>query len=80
MEVPIGWYEVLRAPRPPPGQLLLVVSISTKSPAQGKRVPKNDPVLRPPPVRVSPEAATEAARAVVRSRDQCFGGAQTAQR
>ena len=56
------------------GQLFLVVSTSMHAvslaseqglPAQGKRVPNNDAVHRPQPVRVSPEA--EAARARVAS-------------
>ena len=40
---------------------------STKSSAPGRRLPNNDAVHRPPPVRVSPEAANEAARARVTS-------------
>ena len=87
MEVPNGWYEVLRGPRPPFVRWPVAARgqhqhargqsrpQSPKSCAPGRRLPNNDAVHRPPPVRVSPEAANEAARARVtsRSRDQCFG-------
>ena len=77
MEVPNGWYEVLRGPRPPSARWPARGQSpqSTRSLAQGKRVPNNDAVHTPPPVRVarSRNRSSPCQSCVARSRDQCFG-------
>ena len=79
MEVPNGWYEVLRGPRPPSVRWPVAARgqhqharaqprpAITKVSCTREKVANNDAVHRPPPVRVSPEAANEAARARVTS-------------
>ena len=70
LDMPSGWIQVLRGPRPPSSRPAVQIAQPPRQTRSGKGVPQ---VPRAPPVRVSPDESREAARIKVAKLEKALG-------